>query len=114
MKCNYFEYRDMTDKLFYGVALTDKHLNVATEQIRRYIVDGGAGDVMQNLGIGIRITTKEGVLLEPEIVRRRFVWISGERKGEELTISEIQNLGMFLKHGPFYRKFGVNGDSINK
>lgn len=23
MTCNYFDYRDMTDKMFYGVALTD-------------------------------------------------------------------------------------------
>ena len=49
MTCNYFEYRDLTEKLFFGVALTQEHLNNATEEIRRYIVDGGAGDVMLSL-----------------------------------------------------------------
>ena len=75
MTCNYFEYRDLTEKLFFGVALTQEHLNNATEEIRRYIVDGGAGDVMLSLGIGIKVITKEAVLLPKEIVKRCFVYI---------------------------------------
>ena len=35
MTCNYFEYRDLTEKLFFGVALTQEHLNNATEEIRQ-------------------------------------------------------------------------------
>ena len=110
MICNYFEYRDLMDKLFYGVALTDGHLNNATEQIRRYIVNGGAGNVMKSLGIGIKVVTKEAVLLPTEVVSRRFVWLNGERKGEELDRNEIENIGMFLKHGAFYGRYGVATD----
>lgn len=107
MSCNYFEYRDMMEKLFYGVALTDSHLNNATEQIRRYLVDGGAGNIVKDLGIGIKVVTKEALLLEPEIVSRRFVWLKGEHKGEELDRNEIENIGMFLKQGAFYGKSGA-------
>lgn len=39
-----------------------------------------------------------------EVVKKRFVFIDGERKGEELTINEIRNIGMFLKNGAFYGK----------
>lgn len=104
MTCNYFEYREMMDKLFYGVPLTDNRLNEATEIIRQYLVNGGAGNILKELGVGIRIVTKECILLQPEIIRKRFVWIHGERKGEELDICEIVGIGMFLKHGAFYEK----------
>ena len=106
MTCNYFEYRDLTEKLFFGVVLTQDHLNNATEEIRRYIVDGGAGDVMLSLGIGIKVITKEAVLLPKEIVKRCFVYIDGENKGRELDRHEIMNIGMFLKHGALYGKCG--------
>ena len=104
MRCNYFEYRDMVDKLFYGTALTDKHLDNTTEQIRLYLVNGGAGEVVKALNIGIVVVTKNNILTGIDIVRTRFVWLDGERKCEELTINEIQNIGMFLKHGAFYNK----------
>ena len=107
MTCNYFEYIKMMDKMFFGVALTDNHLNNVTEQIRRYLVNGGAGNTMKALGIGIKVVTKEAVLLPTEVVSRRFVWLNGERKGEELDRNEIENIGMFLKHGAFYGKCGV-------
>ena len=110
MTCNYFEYRDLMDKLFYGVVLTDSHLNNATEQIRQYIVNGGAGNVMKSLGIGIKVVTKEAALLPTEVVSRRFIWLNGERKGEELDRNEIENIGMFLKHGAFYGRYGVATD----
>ena len=107
MTCNYFEYREMMDKMFYGVVLTDNHLNNVTEQIRQYIVNGGAGNILKALGIGIKVITKEAVLLPSEVVYRRFMWLDGERKGEELHRNEIENIGMFLKHGAFYGKCGV-------
>ena len=40
--CNYIEYQRMTNSLFFGVALTDKHMNEATEHIER---DGGVFEV---------------------------------------------------------------------
>lgn len=107
MTCNYFEYKEMMDKMFYGVALTDEHLNNVTEQIRKYLVYGGARNIVVALGIGIKVITKEAVLLPSEVVYRRFVWLEGERKGEELHRNEIENIGMFLKHGAFYGKCGV-------
>lgn len=107
MTCDYFKYRKMMNELFYGVALTDDHLNNATEIIRQYLVDGGAGNILNMLGIGIRVVTKESILLSPEIIRKRFVWINGERKGEELDRNEIEGIGMFLKHGAMYRRCDI-------
>ena len=104
MRCNYFEYQAMVDKLFCGVALTSEHLNNATEQIRMYLVNGGAGEVVKALHIGIKVTTKESFLIGTEFVSMRFVWLEGERSGEELSVNEIRNIGMFLKHGAFYNK----------
>ena len=106
MKCNYVEYMDLTEKLFYGVPLTDNQLNNATEKIRQYLVDGGAGEVVKSLGIGFRIVEKQFQAFPElnEIVKKRFVFIDGERKGEELTINEIRGIGMFLKYGAFYGK----------
>lgn len=105
MTCDYFTYRDMTEKLFYGVALTDAQLNYATEQIRQYLINGGAVDIIKKMGIGIKIVEKQYFLPElNEIIKKRFVFTDGERKGEELTIIEIQSIGMFLRHGAFYNK----------
>ena len=84
--------------------------SVAQKYGKKIIADGGikySGDVVKALGIGIRVVTKEAVLLPSEIVSRRFVWIEGERKGKELDRNEIESIGMFLKHGAFYGKFGI-------
>lgn len=43
-----------------------------------------------------------------EIIRRRFVYLDDRHKGEELTIREIENIGMFLKHGAMYRMYDSN------
>lgn len=102
MKCNYFEYQELANKLFYGVALTDAHLNKATEAIRQYLVNGGAGEVVKSLNIGMKVVTRESLLIGSEIMKKRFIWLDGERKGEELTVNEICGIGMFLKNGPFY------------
>lgn len=103
-KCNYFEYNKLVNSLFYGVVLTDEHLNNATEIIRLYIINGGAAQIMQDLGIGLRVVEKQFPLM-PElntVISRRFIYINGERKGKELTINEIVNIGMFLCDGPYY------------
>lgn len=106
MKCNYVEYMDLTEKLFYGVPLTDNQLNNAAEKIRQYIVNGGAGEVVKSLGIGFRIVEKQFQAFPElnEVVKKRFVFIDGERKGEELTINEMRSIGMFLRGGAFYGK----------
>lgn len=109
MTCNFFDYVDMTDKMFYGVALTDIHLNNVTEQIRKYLVEGGAGDIVKALGIGIKVEEKQHPMF-PEfnkVIKRRFVFIDGENKGRELTRHEIQGIGMFLKYGAFYGKINI-------
>ncbi len=105
MTCNYFRFKEITDKAFYGVAQTDNHLNKATEEIRRYLVEGGAGELLQKMGIGIRVIEKQFIFPElNEVVSKRFVFISGENKGRELTRQEIEGIGMFLKNGAFYGK----------
>lgn len=106
MTCNYFDYMKLTDELFFGVALTDEHLSDAAEKIRRYIVNGGAAEIAASLGIGFKVVEKQFQVF-PElnrIVTKRFIFVDGERKGEELTINEIRSIGMFLKHGAFYGK----------
>ena len=94
MTCNYFEYRRMTEDLFYGVPLTDSHLNDATEKLRQYLINGRAEYIGNKLGIGIR-TISNG----SQIIRHRFIFISGDNKGRELSIHEIEGIGYFLKYG---------------
>ena len=96
MKCNYFDYQNLTEQLFVGVALTEEHLNAATEKIRQYLVSGGAAKRMEEFGIGIKTIERAG-----KEIRRRLVYLRGKNEGQELTIPEIQNIGMLLKHGPY-------------
>lgn len=96
MTCNYFDYQHLTDRLFVGVALTEEHLNAATEKIRQYLVSGGAAKRMEEFGIGIRVIEHAG-----KEIRRRLVYVRGKNEGQELTIPEIKNIGMLLKHGPY-------------
>ena len=103
MTCNYFEYKEITDKLFYGVALTDGHMDSATEKIRQYIINGSAGYIMEQLGVGLKVVTRKDFLGEEKMIRKRFIFLKGERKGEELNIDEIRAIGMFLKYGAFYK-----------
>ena len=96
MKCNYFDYQNLTEQLFDGVALTEEHLNEATETIRQYLVSGGAAKRMEEFGIGIKTIERAG-----KEIRRRFVYLRGKDEGQELTIHEIKNIGKLLKHGPY-------------
>ena len=102
MKCNYIEYHKLTDKMFYGVAQTDLHLNKYTEILRQYLVNDGAGDVMSKLGIGIRIVSRKIGLLPEEVITRRFIWLKGNRQGSLLNQAEIEAIGMFLRGGALY------------
>ena len=102
-KCNYFEYRDLTEKCFYGVPLTEEHLNNATEELRQYLINGGAGNIADFLQIGI----KEVINYPDKLISRRFIWTEGTRKGQELTIREIESIGWFLPGGAFYGKAGT-------
>lgn len=107
MKCNYIEYHKLTDKMFYGVAQTDSHLNEYTEILRQYLINCGAGNLIQKLGVGVQVTKKQNGLLPEEVVMRRFVWLRGDRKGELLSKTEIEALGMFLPGG------GLHGNEDN-
>lgn len=79
--CNYIEYHKMTDQMFYGVPLTETHLAKCTERLKIYLANGGAGNIMIKLGIGIELTTKQTLLLPEEIVSERFVWLKDREKG---------------------------------
>ena len=83
-----------------------KEFNTFHPEVHFNIIDGGYGDILKALGIGIRAVEKQYQLLPElnEVIKRRFVFVGGENKGRELTINEIQNIGMFLKHGAFYGK----------
>lgn len=106
MTCNYIEYHKMTDRMFYGVPLTEAHLARCTETLRCYLTNGGAGKLMNKLGIGIKLTTKQALLLPEEIVSERFVWLKGPRKGQLLERHEIEAIGMSLPGGALYQKEG--------
>lgn len=92
MKCNYIEYKKLTDLLFYGQPLTNEHLNYAIEKIRQYIINGGETKLMDKLGIGLKIVEQQG-----KIISKRLVWINGKRSGSELKRWEIENIGLFFQ-----------------
>lgn len=104
MKCNYIEYHKLIEQMFYGTAQTDSHLNQYTEILRQYLINGGAGNILQKLGVGIQLTTKRLMLLPEEVIMRRFIWLKGNRKGELLEKHEVEALGMFLPGGALYGK----------
>ena len=106
MTCNYIEYQRMTNSLFFGVALTEDHLNSAVNRIQSYLMDGGAIDTVNYLGIGVQTISKPKAPRVYTVVRRRFVYIGGENAGRELTVNEICAIGMFLRGGPYYGKIG--------
>ena len=102
MTCSYFEYRDIVSKYFYGVPLTNEHLNRCTENLRQYFIKGGAIRVLKSLGIGLRIRERcKENSTETTLIDERFIFMNGEREGDELRIHEIENIGLFLKYGPY-------------
>lgn len=101
-KCTYVGYNKLVDKLLGGTFVTEKQLNDSTEQIRQYLVNGGAGHVLNHLGIGVRVDEKRFFLEElNEITRRRFVWLRDSTR-RELTIPEIRVIALFLEGGPYH------------
>lgn len=104
MKCNKVEYNKLTDKLFYGVLLTENHLNNAMETIKNYLFEGGEGYILDYLGICYR--TVERISSENpednEVIKKCFVYIRGDHKGEELTFREVEKFGHFLIGGGWY------------
>lgn len=102
--CNRVEYDKLTDKLFYGVLLTENHLNNAMETIKNYLFEGGEGWVLNYLGICYR--TVERIFSENpednEVIKKCFVYIRGDRKGEELTHHAVEQIGNFLIGGSWY------------
>ena len=99
VRINHFEYRRMTEKLFFGITLTDEHMNTATEQIAKYLGSGGAQPIADALGICVMERERDG-----RVVWRRLVH---KRGAEELTVNEICNIGLFLPYGPLHGKCGV-------
>ncbi len=96
MTANYVDYQKMMNKLFFGVALTEKHMNKATETIRKYLCDTGAADTVKRLGVGIELIERDG-----KLIKERFVYVSREAEGRELSVSEIINIGLFLRGGAY-------------
>lgn len=105
MKCNYIDYRKLTEELFYGVARSEHHMNKATHRLHQYILDGGGAKIVAKLGVGIRQVTKSALLLPDDEISYRFVYISGDREGEELDIHEIESIGMFFPGGAYAHFF---------
>lgn len=102
MKANYFKYQEMTEELFYGVPVTDAQLNTASKILWDYLLENGAQSVLKCLEIGFQVIKRESALFPEmnEIIKQRMVYISGAHKGRELNITEMKNIGMFLKDGP--------------
>lgn len=62
MKHAFIEYEKLIDKLFYGVALTEEHLNDAVQQIRQFLVNARANSICDALHIGFREHIRDGKL----------------------------------------------------
>ena len=100
MSINYYRYHELTEKLFYGVPLTDEHLNEAHEQIAKYLADGGAKPITDALGL----VFIERVYGDGKLITRRICY---KVSGRELTPVEIGNIGLFLPYGSHYGSMGV-------
>lgn len=98
-KINYYEYHNMTEKLFFGVALTDEHMSDATAQIAKYLSDGGAKNIMDALGLCISEIEQDGRVWYRRIVHKL--------DGRELSVNEIGNIGLFLPYGAYYGRCNV-------
>ena len=94
MTCNCCDYQKMIDKLFYGVALTDEHMNNAMNTIKNYLVNGEALKVLKSLSIG----WKE-LYQGQKLIKQRFYFYGGNLQGRDLDIKHLEALGHFLRGG---------------
>ena len=99
MTANYYRFHDLTDHLFYGVALTDEHMNEAALKVAEYLRDNGAADITEKLGLFLQEHVRDG-----KVWRRRICY---RLTGKELTPVEIGNIGLFLPYGALYGKCGM-------
>lgn len=95
----YYQYHDYVAKFYFGHALTDEHLNNATENIAHFVVNHGAQDIIENLGICI-VERWRG----ERMLTRRFCFADRA----ELTIKQIMSLGLFLPYGAYFGKNDVS------
>ena len=84
-----------------------KTVGDAVEQIKQYFLSTDETDVLAYLGIGI-----EEHLRGEKVVRARMKFYHGENKGRELDHREIQDLALFLPHGPYRYMVERYRDSI--
>lgn len=97
---NYSEYSRLTDKLFFGVGLSNEHMNTATAVVAKYLSNGGAAPLGDYLGIRI----SERLDASGNLLYRRFVY---GKDGKELTVREICGIGHFLPGGACYGRNGA-------
>lgn len=95
----YYKYHDFAEKLFFGVALTNEHMNEATIKIANYLCSNGAFEIVNALGIGI-VEFRTG----EKVTRRRICY---KLSGKELTVTEIMNIGLFLPYGANYGRYNM-------
>lgn len=91
MKANYTDYMKLWKRLYTGVALTEERLSDNALNLFNYLRDGGAGKLMNRIGVGLRTMVREGGPVKAE-----FVYTSGENNGRALTIGEVERIGMLL------------------
>lgn len=96
LNITYSEYKEFLDKQStHSVALD---CAAVTDIIWNYLKNGGASTVLNKLGIGLKVTTKEMFLdTESKVVSKEIVWIKNTKP---LTEHEIYSIGLFLKNGP--------------
>lgn len=99
MTATYYSYHMMTEKLLFGVALTNEHMNEATLRIAKYLRDCGAAGIADKLGLYLEERERDG-----KIVWRRICF---RLSGDELTVKELCNIGLFLPYGALYGKCGM-------
>lgn len=90
-KANYIEYMKLFNRLYYGVALTEERLSDNVLNIFTYLRDHGAGKLMNEIGISLRMT-----MVNCKPVKHEFIYSKGENAGKRLEINEIRNIGLLL------------------
>lgn len=97
MKANSIEWRKMCDRLFYGVALTDEHMNTAHKELFDYLKNCNLAPLWDFLGLSlVESFTKEN----GRIISRRICF---RDSGVSLTVRELENIGCFLPGNPWYK-----------